>query len=95
VQHRLCGRSSQVNQRWAEGVGPARRPGPPQGRLDSDERLDSAMQRPIQLDLFDCPVEQVNKLRRRCGGFWSLRSVTAMGPFLVVRVERFVERSVG
>ncbi len=37
------------------------------------------MQRPTRLDLFDCPVEQVNKLQRRCGGFRPLRSVTAMG----------------
>jgi hypothetical protein len=48
-------------------------------------------------DLFDLTcsavlVEQVNKFARRCGGFWSLRSVTAMGPFLAARVERFVER---
>jgi len=39
-------------------------------------------------------IEQVKKLRRLCGGFLKLRSVTAMGLFLAVCVERFVERRV-
>jgi hypothetical protein len=53
------------------------------------------MQLPIRLDLFDCRGEQVNKPQHRCGGFWSLRSVMAMGLFLAVRVERFVGRHAG
>jgi hypothetical protein len=49
------------------------------------------MERPIRLDLFDCPVQHSVKLPRRCGDCRSVRLAVVKARSRRPR-ERFVER---